>query len=133
MIASHLALLVLALASSWTSALPAQPDVADAGLFSNTGARKAAGYRLISISDSEPPTWKTMPEILALYHTHTRFIDVTDQDLESVASFAAPARFAVPVKPTRSAVITPLLPSISIPYMTKWLTTFTTFKNRYYK
>ncbi|TPX77063.1 hypothetical protein CcCBS67573_g01644 [Chytriomyces confervae] len=121
MIASHLALLVLALAS-WTSALPAQPDVADAALFANTGARKAAGYRLISISDTEPPTWKNLPEILALYHTHTRFIDVTDQDLETV-----------PVKPSRSAVITPLLPSISIPSMTKWLTTFTTFKNRYYK
>ncbi|KAJ3406527.1 hypothetical protein HDU80_011024 [Chytriomyces hyalinus] len=150
MIASHLALLVLALAS-WTSALPAQPDVADAALFANTGARKAAGYRLISISDTEPPTWKNLPEILALYHTHTRFIDVTDQDLERVSSFAAPAFFffaanglpnfgtdknvstAVPVKPSRSAVITPLLPSISIPSMTKWLTTFTTFKNRYYK
>ncbi|KAJ3403742.1 hypothetical protein HDU80_003778 [Chytriomyces hyalinus] len=133
MILARLSLLFLALASFTATALPANPDVADAALFANTGSRKSAGYRLISTSDSAPPTWKTLPEILALYDTHTRYIDVTDQDLESVSSFAAPARFDIPARPTRAAVVKPLLPIISIPNMTKWLTTFTSFKNRYYK
>ncbi|KAJ3406528.1 Leucine aminopeptidase 1 [Chytriomyces hyalinus] len=114
-------------APSRSAQMPLLADINDAMQW------KQNGFRLISTSESEPPTWRHFGQILELYQSHTKFIDVTDQDLEGVSMMAAPTRFAIPSKPRHNAVVAPYLGNVSIPHMEKWLTEFTSFKTRYYQ
>ncbi|KAJ3286120.1 Leucine aminopeptidase 1 [Rhizoclosmatium sp. JEL0117] len=94
---------------------------------------KEQGFRLISTSATKAPEWLTEADILGLYQSDTKFIDVTDGDLESVAGLTPPRRFAIPAKPVHQAVVNPLLAKISMTETKKWLTEFTSFKTRYFK
>ncbi|KAI8836777.1 hypothetical protein BJ741DRAFT_605158 [Chytriomyces cf. hyalinus JEL632] len=114
-------------APSRSAQMPLLADINDAMQW------KQNGFRLISTSESEPPSWRHFGQILELYQSQTKFIDVTDQDLEGVSMMAAPTRFAIPSKPRHNAVVAPYLGNVSIPHMEKWLTEFTSFKTRYYQ
>ncbi|KAJ3238393.1 Leucine aminopeptidase 1 [Chytriomyces hyalinus] len=114
-------------APSRSAQMPLLPDINDSMQW------KQNGFRLISTSETEPPSWRHFGQILELYQSYTKFIDVTDQDLEGVSMMAAPTRFAIPSKPRHNAVVAPYLGNVSIPHMEKWLTEFTAFKTRYYQ
>ncbi|KAJ3131055.1 Leucine aminopeptidase 1 [Physocladia obscura] len=90
------------------------------------------GFRLISTAEDDA-RWMSEADILALYQSQTRFIDITDGDLASLATNPPPARYGLPTKPRHLKIVNEILPSISIPKMTEWLTTFTAFKTRYYQ
>ncbi|KAI8617178.1 hypothetical protein BC830DRAFT_1114790 [Chytriomyces sp. MP71] len=96
-------------------------------------AKKLQGFRLIKTSEAEPPSWCHFGQILELYQENIKFIDVTDQDLESVASLAPPKRYDIPDKPRHAKVVEPFLANISTGDMEAWLTKFTSFKTRYYQ
>ncbi|KAJ3239240.1 Leucine aminopeptidase 1 [Chytriomyces hyalinus] len=92
----------------------------------------AQGFRLISTSQDNA-AWMSEEQILGLRRKEIGFMDVTDQDLEKLQTFALPKRFAPPAKVSHKSIVTPLLANISIPHMTEFLSHFSTFKTRYYQ
>ncbi|KAJ3358025.1 Leucine aminopeptidase 1 [Entophlyctis luteolus] len=110
-----------------------QPSPADTRATLSDNALRHQGFRLIATNEHAPPVWMHAGDILNLYQTETRFIDVTDQDLESLVAMPSPTKFAIPNKPRHLPIVNSLLKDISIPLMTEWLTKFTSFKTRYYQ
>ncbi|KAI8617183.1 hypothetical protein BC830DRAFT_1114805 [Chytriomyces sp. MP71] len=95
-------------------------------------AMKSQGFRLIA-TGAETAAWMSEEQILGLRRKEIGFMDVTDQDLEAIASLGLPKRFAPPSKIAHKVVVNALLPNISIPHMTSFLTKFSSFKTRYYQ
>ncbi|KAJ3286123.1 hypothetical protein HDU79_006733 [Rhizoclosmatium sp. JEL0117] len=102
------------------------------GLKSDVTALKHEGFRLISTTPSNNE-WLSERDILALYQSKTRFIDRTDQDLESLVYLPPPSRFTPPSKATHQKTVLPLLDTISTDKLEDWLTKFTSFHTRYYQ
>ncbi|KAJ3105202.1 Leucine aminopeptidase 1 [Phlyctochytrium planicorne] len=94
---------------------------------------KDNGFRLISTSLDGAPTWMSENEILGLIRSETKFMDITDGDLESVAHIATPKTFKPPSAPTHQSIVQPLVNNISVSHLESWLTEFTSFKTRYYQ
>ncbi|KAJ3286121.1 Leucine aminopeptidase 1 [Rhizoclosmatium sp. JEL0117] len=99
---------------------------------SDETALRLNGFRLISTSPSNKE-WMNERDILALYQSETRFIDLTDGDLDRIAALAPPRRHAIPEKPVHKALVDPLLELVDQDNLEKWLTKFTSFKTRYYQ
>ncbi|KAJ3066095.1 Leucine aminopeptidase 1 [Podochytrium sp. JEL0797] len=96
-------------------------------------ALAALGFRLISLSEGEA-AWHSQADILRLYQTQTKFIDITDGDWERVAaSLQSPKRFALPSNVAHQSTVAPLADAVSTKRMVQWLTKFTSFKTRYYQ
>ncbi|KAI9340009.1 hypothetical protein BDR26DRAFT_373217 [Obelidium mucronatum] len=116
----------LAIAAGTSLALPVQHSLG------SISSWKENGYRLISTAPGKQE-WMSELDILNLYQTNTRFIDRTDHDVESYSTLTPPKKYAPPKKPSHQDLVEPLFSNISIPLMTEWLTTFTSFKTRYYQ
>ncbi|KAJ3012847.1 UNVERIFIED_CONTAM: hypothetical protein HDU68_000989 [Siphonaria sp. JEL0065] len=123
------------------------PIIANAGT-KHHAMNKQTGLRLIATSATEDPVWMNQQTILSLYQTNTKFMDVTDQDLESVSSLVVPTsgfskftfnmdvwpihRTALPERPRHMKIVNRLLSHISTTKMEAWLTKFSSFHTRYY-
>ncbi|KAJ3313132.1 Leucine aminopeptidase 1 [Blyttiomyces sp. JEL0837] len=90
------------------------------------------GFRLISISQYES-RWMTEGDILDLIRTEQKFMDITDQDLESLSSLVAPKKYDPPAKPAFQKYVEKYSANISQASLKSWLTEFTSFKTRYYQ
>ncbi|KAI0822364.1 hypothetical protein BC628DRAFT_1534332 [Trametes gibbosa] len=97
----------------------------------------AKGYRLLSLGEGVAPVWKTEEETLELLRSNVHFFDVTEvYDAEKedpvhvqFKSLAAATTFPAP---SHSAVVTPILSTLSTTNMQSYLTTLTSYNNRYY-
>ncbi|KAJ3172217.1 hypothetical protein HDU88_007035 [Geranomyces variabilis] len=91
-------------------------------------------HRLISLG-SDQREWMTEEQIFDLIRAGTRFIDVTDNDIDFSAQPPTPQTLsiALPAKPTHQSVIKPLLEEISEKKMEKWLTKLSDFRTRYFR
>ncbi|KAJ3279362.1 Leucine aminopeptidase 1 [Borealophlyctis nickersoniae] len=119
------------LTASMVLAAPA-PPAAGLDQIALAGEEKNAGKRLISTSEVDS-SWLTEDQIFDLIRSGTKFIDITDGDLENLHSFKEPKRFAPPEGPTHQSLVRSLTNNVSESRMRDFLTTFTGFKTRYYK
>ncbi|KAI9355073.1 hypothetical protein DFJ73DRAFT_826008 [Zopfochytrium polystomum] len=91
------------------------------------------GFRRIALSEADE-RWMAEDQILGLVRRKVRFMDVTEQDLESVASIKVRKAEGLPSGPKQQSIVVPLAQNVSIPSLTAWLTELsTTFKTRYYQ
>ncbi|KAI9325000.1 hypothetical protein BDR26DRAFT_880236 [Obelidium mucronatum] len=75
----------------------------------------------------------TEADILGLYQSNTKFMDITDQDLENLSSFSTPdSGVVLPQRPRHMKIVNKILSSTSLSKMEAWLTTFSSFHTRYY-
>ncbi|KAH6560398.1 hypothetical protein BASA60_000319 [Batrachochytrium salamandrivorans] len=91
--------------------------------------------RLISLSDSHSE-WMNEEQIFGLYQTDTKFIDITDGDMDMIASHAslrAASHKAYPTKITHQEKVDPLIQAISQEGMRDFLTRFSGFNTRYFR
>ncbi|KAI8927904.1 hypothetical protein BC831DRAFT_450925 [Entophlyctis helioformis] len=94
--------------------------------------------RLIALSETQQQ-WMTEEQIFALYRSGTKFIDVTDGDMDLIASIAGSRDVsAAPVAeyPSRAAfqdTVQPILTAVSPDNMKDFLTRFSGFKTRYFR
>ncbi|KAF9054514.1 aminopeptidase [Panaeolus papilionaceus] len=101
-------------------------------------ANAAKGLRLLSLAEGAEPVWKTEGEMLDLLRAGKRFFDVTEvYELEQAASGQrrvnlANAALAFP-SPSNQAKVTPILSTVSTSNMQSYLSSLTSFNNRYYK
>ncbi|KAI9355056.1 hypothetical protein DFJ73DRAFT_825936 [Zopfochytrium polystomum] len=96
-------------------------------------SKVARGLRRIALSETDE-RWLDESQILDLIRQKIHFMDVTDQDIESVSIDSGFLAAAVPTTPSFKSIVTPLANNVSIPTMTTWLTQLSTqFTTRYYK
>ncbi|KAL2918581.1 hypothetical protein HK105_201982 [Polyrhizophydium stewartii] len=91
--------------------------------------------RLISLSPSHSE-WFTEEQIFELYRTNTKFVDITDGDMDFIGSFASALKAKGKLYPTKTSFqdhVRPLLAGISQESMREFLTGFSGFKTRYYR
>eukprot|EP00842_Homolaphlyctis_polyrhiza_P002931 jgi/Hompol1/3639/HPOL_000271-RA len=91
--------------------------------------------RLISLAEGHSQ-WMTEEEIFGLYRSHTKFVDVTDGDMDFIASQAAFRTAATkdfPKKMTHKDAVDPILATISTSDMESFLTTLSGFHTRYFQ
>ncbi|KAF9534663.1 aminopeptidase [Crepidotus variabilis] len=101
--------------------------------------KTSQGLRLLSLSETTAPVWKTEDEKLELLRKHTRFFDVTEvydpqealvvenqggKNLKSLVSYP---------KPSHQSQVLPLIQTASLSEMQGYLANLTAFNNRYYK
>ncbi|KAJ3018070.1 Leucine aminopeptidase 1 [Thoreauomyces humboldtii] len=116
-----------ALLTTTTSGLPLDQKV----LISNDDV--VGDRRLIATSETVAE-WLTEEEVFGLIRETKHFVDITDGDLAwGAPSVEVLKSTTFPSKPNHAEAITPLLASVSIPRMTKFLTTLSDFHTRYYK
>ncbi|KAJ3167806.1 hypothetical protein HK101_011704 [Irineochytrium annulatum] len=124
-------ILLLLAGAAAAVAVPAQLRFADLDA-ADEGRDAEQGFRLISTSESEAH-WMSEDEILGLIRQQIHFMDITDQDIESVASLAPPKTFTPPKEISHQDIVDPLASNVSVAHLTSWLTEFTSFKTRYYQ
>ncbi|KAI9355074.1 hypothetical protein DFJ73DRAFT_826010 [Zopfochytrium polystomum] len=91
------------------------------------------GFRRIALSEADE-RWMAEDQILGLIRQKTHFMDVTDRDLESVASLKVYKAKDLPTSASKQSVVVPLAGNVSVPALTSWLTELSTsFKTRYYQ
>ncbi|KAI9355719.1 hypothetical protein DFJ73DRAFT_824837 [Zopfochytrium polystomum] len=91
------------------------------------------GFRRIALSESDE-RWMAEDQILGLIRRKVHFMDVTDQDLESLASRKARTGSDLPKEVSHQSTVELLASNVSIPSLTSWLTELSSsFKTRYYQ
>ncbi|KAI8910192.1 hypothetical protein EDD86DRAFT_190055 [Gorgonomyces haynaldii] len=91
---------------------------------------QSTSLRLISLKEGHEQ-WMNEQEITKLYQTKTKFIDVTDHDLDSLQFQMVSDKF--PTQAQHKDQVKSLFPSIDVKAMEEFLTTFSGFHTRYYK
>ncbi|KAI0634037.1 Zn-dependent exopeptidase [Trametes polyzona] len=97
----------------------------------------AKGYRLLSLAEGAEPVWKTEEEKLELLRSKVHFFDVTEvydpkEENSAHVDFSALASARLVPAPSHSSAITPILKTLSTSNMQSYLTTLTSYNNRYY-
>jgi len=127
-----LSLFILAL-PALLSAAP--PRVAlDAAADALTMKKIATEKRLIKTRPDAPAQWMTDAQILELYKTKTRFMDLTyTQEFEH--AFAKPSikAMAIPTAPTHQAIVNPIIANANTALMKSVLPALSAYNNRYYR
>ncbi|KAI9358659.1 hypothetical protein DFJ73DRAFT_957727 [Zopfochytrium polystomum] len=91
------------------------------------------GFRRIALSETDE-RWMAEDQIIGLLRQKIHFMDVTDRDLESVASLKAYKAEDCPTSASKQSVVLPIAGNVSVPALTSWLTELSTsFKTRYYQ
>jgi len=124
-------------------------------LRNGTKVRPQGPFRKLRFEEGAAPLLLTDDEVIELLKTGRRFFDITDQDLEVVAKenkiavdpdalkceSVATVRcirctetaMAVPVGPTKQAIVKPILLTLSQSNLVTYLSQLTAYYNRYYK
>ncbi|RPD52916.1 Zn-dependent exopeptidase, partial [Lentinus tigrinus ALCF2SS1-7] len=94
------------------------------------------GYRLLDLEEGAAPVWKTEEEKLELLRANVHFFDVTEvyDPSEKVAVPKLKPLVScenIPA-PSHSSQVTPILKTLSTSNMQSYLTTLTSYNNRYY-
>ncbi|KAI9328598.1 hypothetical protein DFJ73DRAFT_631622 [Zopfochytrium polystomum] len=91
------------------------------------------GFRRIALSETDE-RWMAEDQIIGLLRQKIHFMDVTDRDLEYVASLKAYKAEDFPTSASKQSVVLPIAGNVSVPALTSWLTELSTsFKTRYYQ
>ncbi|KAJ3411643.1 hypothetical protein HDV05_001908 [Chytridiales sp. JEL 0842] len=90
-------------------------------------ARMESGARLIQVAEDKPATW--------MVESETHFFDLTDELLmgESFDEVPTPLEFPPPTAASQQDVVRPMIDRVSIDSMVSFLTSLSSFPNRYYK
>ncbi|KAF8659820.1 hypothetical protein AX16_001705 [Volvariella volvacea WC 439] len=100
--------------------------------------KTAQGLRLLDIEEGADPVWRTEDERLELLRAGVHFFDVTEtyeieQEIAAKQSSQRGATIAVSYPPpSKMAQVNPLLSTISTANMQSYLSTLTSYNNRYY-
>ncbi|EIE75733.1 hypothetical protein G6F46_005995 [Rhizopus delemar] len=88
--------------------------------------------RLVKYSEDSPAKWMTEADKEALIRAGIKFMDITDYPSTPVNSFASWVPY-IPTKVEYKDEVQPFIGNLTIETMKDVLTTFTSFRNRYYK
>ncbi|EIE81479.1 hypothetical protein G6F46_003175 [Rhizopus delemar] len=88
--------------------------------------------RLIQLSEDAPAKWMTESEKLDLIRARTKFMDITDHSTSRVVSLANWTPY-IPTKAEYQNEVKPFINQLNTKNMETILTTFSNFRNRYYK
>ncbi|KAG1145467.1 hypothetical protein G6F37_005061 [Rhizopus arrhizus] len=88
--------------------------------------------RLVKYSEDSPARWMTEADKEALIRAGIKFMDITDYPSTSVNSFANWVPY-IPTKVEYKDEVQPFIGNLTTETMKDVLTTFTSFRNRYYK
>ncbi|EGF79493.1 hypothetical protein BATDEDRAFT_33390 [Batrachochytrium dendrobatidis JAM81] len=90
--------------------------------------------RLISFSEGQSQ-WMNEEQIFGLYRSNTKFIDITDGDMDSITFFQASTttKKDYPSLLSQQSKVTPIIDAISQDGMKQFLTSFSGFKTRYFR
>ncbi|WVN86454.1 uncharacterized protein L203_101618 [Cryptococcus depauperatus CBS 7841] len=93
--------------------------------------------RLVQFSDDEPPVWISELEKIEAKANGQRFMDITDTPTLGFSSyflpFAAPTKYLYPTPGKHAKEIKPLIETLDIEHMKKFLNKFTSFRTRHYR
>ncbi|KAG8927349.1 hypothetical protein FRC02_008266 [Tulasnella sp. 418] len=139
-ILSSLALFLVSIQISSVLAIPASADIISPN---EIRIKSSRGLRLISLSEDAKPVWKSEDEVLELIKSDTGFMDVTEtysQNLEIEQKLAAQRKAGGDVSiqatwppVTQQTKVNGIINLLSTSQMSSYLSTLTSFNNRYYK
>ncbi|KAI0364502.1 Zn-dependent exopeptidase [Pilatotrama ljubarskyi] len=95
----------------------------------------AKGYRLLDLAEGAEPVWKTEEEKLELLRANIHFFDVTevyDPEDSVPGGFRSLVTATTFPAPSHSSAVTPIINTLSTSNMQSYLTTLTSYNNRYY-